>query len=115
MTGLVPASQIMNKIRAGEQRGLAQAAENDVLAEAKRNVPVDSGRLRDSGQVKPTPDGGVAVTFGEGLPDDRAVVVHEKTELHHGSGEAKYLERAMAARRAQVAETIANEIRKETS
>jgi len=60
-------------------------------------IPVDTGRLRASHYVAPPKrDGGVLVVeVGVGMK--YAVPVHERTELRHTVGEAKYLENALNA------------------
>lgn len=75
---------------AADEIGLELA--NQVLERAKDLVPVDTGDLRDSGQVVPEGDGSYAVEFTA----PHAIYVHERTELHHAHGQAKFLEQAVA-------------------
>jgi hypothetical protein len=73
-----------------------------------RRIPVDTGRLRATHYVTPpeeTGSGHVAVEVGLGT--DYAVFVHEDTSAHHPSGEAKFLENALAARTPGFAERLA--------
>lgn len=82
-----------------------------VFEASQRSVPRDTGGLKESGKVKA--DGLHAeITYGEGLPDPRAIVVHEKLDLHHDDGTAKYLENPTTAAADQVRSIIAAAIRR---
>jgi hypothetical protein len=74
--------------------GLYRVAE-EMIAESKQRVPVDTGALKNSGHVQ-GPDespGGVSVTLGYGGPSaGYAIIVHEDLEALHRVGEAKFLE-----------------------
>lgn len=68
---------------------------NHVVGKAQRLAPVDTGALKSSGTAEaPTTSGG-AVTCLIGFNTDYAAAVHERLDLHHTQGQAKYLERAM--------------------
>lgn len=113
MSGLVPVSKIMAKIRAGEMPGLEDAARK-VAEQSDRNVPTDTGGLKESRRIESHPDRlTVEISYGKGLNDPRAVINHEKTEIHHDDGGAKYLERAMASELPKVRAAIVNELRKQ--
>lgn len=79
--------------------GALYVAGNVVMTEAKRRAPLDTGVLRASGYVT-LPEAGekpkVEVGFG-GAAAAYALVQHERTELKHEVGEAKYLENAINA------------------
>lgn len=82
-----------------------------VFEASQRDVPTDTGGLKESGKLKL--DGLHAeITYGEGLPDPRAVIVHEKLDLHHDDGTAKYLENPTIAAKARVQSIIATAIRR---
>lgn len=82
-----------------------------VFVDSQRDVPTDTGGLKQSGRLRT--DGLYAeITYGEGLPDPRAVIVHEKLDLHHDDGTAKYLENPTTAAAARVRSTIAAAIRR---
>lgn len=82
-----------------------------VFEASQRAVPKDTGELEESGAL--TADGLHAeITYGEGLPDARAIVVHEKLDLHHDDGTAKYLENPTTAAADQVRSIIAAAIRR---
>ena len=88
-----------------------EAGAKFVFGESQRAVPTDTRGLKESGKVKA--DGLHAeITYGEGLPDPRAIVVHEKLDLHHDDGTAKYLENPTTAAEAQVRSIIAAAIRR---
>lgn len=65
---------------------------------AIRKVPVDFGRLRSTAYCAPPiiEDAEISVTVGFGT--EYAVYVHERTELRHTTGEAKFLEHAFDER-----------------
>lgn len=78
-----------------------------VEAQAIRNCPVDTGRLRSSAFVAAPEErssGKVAVLIGFGT--DYAVEVHE-TAKDYTTGGYKYLRRAMDSKKSQIAEQIA--------
>jgi hypothetical protein len=79
----------------------------EILAEAKRRVPVDDGVLRDSGGLSTPSDGTeVHVTFNA----PHAWLQHEKTEYQHpDGGQSKYLE--SAALEYDLAKPIADHVR----
>ncbi|HEY9353814.1 MAG TPA: hypothetical protein VIP28_11210 [Nocardioides sp.] len=97
-------------VRAGGADGIETGAKL-VFAESQRAVPEDTAGLKRSGKVEA--DGLHAeVTYGEGLPDARAVFTHEKLEIHHDDGVAKYLENPTTAAAARVRSIIAAAIRR---
>ena len=63
--------------RRGVAKGFAQVRPS-VLAESQRRTPVDSGGLRASETVE-SDDSSLTLTAGAGLPDARAVFVHQGT------------------------------------
>jgi HK97 gp10 family phage protein len=68
----------LRAFKAGLPQAISEGAEiaaNFVGDLAQQLAPVDEGDLRDSKQVKPGSNPGTwIVSFGEGLPDPRAVV-----------------------------------------
>lgn len=97
-------------VRAGGEDGVKAAAEI-VFEASQQAVPVDHGDLKQSGRVIVKGLHAV-IRYGEGLPDIRAGIVHEKLELHHDSGGAKYLENPTKASTQRVASAIADGIRR---
>ena len=80
----------------------------ETMEEAKRRTPVLTGHLRRSGLVHHASarDLSVRLTFGT----EYAVFVHERTELRHRVGEAKFLENALAFTARFFAARIGNEL-----
>lgn len=87
-----------------------------IMAAAKRQTPVDTGVLRASGHVqKPKVDPGkITVTLGFGGPAaPYAVYVHERTELRHHVGKAKYLEDPFREAMLGIEQRLASAIKRE--
>jgi hypothetical protein len=67
-----------------------------IMAASVERTPVDTGALRQSANVSPPEGSGskihVELTYGK----DYAAAVHEKTEVHHEVGQAKFLESALS-------------------
>lgn len=101
--GLLPAARKLERVATfvtrAHAQGLRMEAEK-ILADVKASrpghgVPVDTGTLRDSGQVHgPTEDGKVVIGFG-GQAQDYALYQHERMDLRHRVGEARYLVRGV--------------------
>jgi hypothetical protein len=97
-------------VRAAGADGV-EAGARLVFEESQQAVPEATGKLKQSGKV--TTDGLHAeITYGEGLSDARAVIVHEKLDLHHDDGTSKYLENPTTAAAPRVHSTIAAAIRR---
>lgn len=71
-------------------------AGGDILEDALRRTPVDTGALRDSAYM--------AVKGSEtnpkvelGYTDSKAVAAHERTDVRYRTGEAKFLQNALDA------------------
>lgn len=76
--------------------GLVTEAEN-VMRESRRQVPVDTGTLRASGDVFPPQVRGSDVEVTMGYTASYAIFVHENLTAHHPVGSAKFLERPLLA------------------
>ena len=89
----------------------------EIMTDAKLLTPVDTGALRASGHVQgPTLGPEVAVTLGFGGPSaPYAVYVHERLDLRHPVGQAKFLEEPFKAKASQIPERIAAEMRAEVA
>jgi hypothetical protein len=61
-------------------------------SESVKECPVDTGRLRASATVTPVQKKEDKYFVEVGYGTDYAIYVHERTELHHTVGKAKYLE-----------------------
>lgn len=94
---------------------LSREAER-IMTDAKGRTPVATGALRSSGQVA-APDvtaSGVVVELGFGNTSvGYAVPVHERLDVRHPVGEAKYLERAVDAARRGIDGRLAADVRRE--
>lgn len=66
-----------------------QRAAADLLQRANESVPMETGALRASGQVR-TFRGGAEVVYTAPY----AMVVHQRLDVHHAHGRAKWLELA---------------------
>lgn len=104
--------RLLSNILRSEHRvvGAAMRAlkeEADAIMEESRNqVPVDTGTLKESAYVEEPQVAGneIVVNFGYGGPNDKvnpksgkpaseyAIYVHERTDLKHPTGKAKFLE-----------------------
>lgn len=102
LKALQAAGRDMERAVAGSMYAEGQA----IMAESVRQVPVDTGRLRASAYVSSPRDGasGPEVTLGYGT--SYALPVHERTEIPHKVGKAKYLEDPMNAARAGYADRV---------
>jgi hypothetical protein len=105
-------AQVKAKERAAAAAGLRAAAEM-VFDASQQVVPEDTGGLKRSGDL--TVDEGklrAVISYGQGLPDPRAVITHEKLDIRHDNGEAKYLEGPLTALADQARGVIASSIRR---
>lgn len=98
-------------VRDGGAEGIEEAARK-VFEDTQQAVPEKTGALKRSGKV--TVDGLIAeISYGEGLPDARASIIHEKLDIHHdGGGTAKYVENPLNAAADKVGPIIAAAIRR---
>ncbi|UCZ92578.1 HK97 gp10 family phage protein [Gordonia sp. WA4-43] len=78
-----------------------------ILDEAKSRTPVDTGMLRDSGEV--TEMGGSSVRVRFRAP--HAHLQHDKDYEHPRGGEKEFLKNAEEATRSQVEQLVASEMR----
>ena len=82
------------KLKLAVSRAMRQEGET-TMTEAKSETPVETGALRASGLVDgPHTEGDVIILelgFG-GSASDYALIVHERMDVHHPVGKAKYLE-----------------------
>lgn len=96
--------------------GHALVAEAEIeMTEAKRRTPVKTGALRASGHVGGPfnrTGGVVEVVMGFGGPAvSYAATVHERLDVFHRNGQAKYLESVLLESVPYLAQRIANRIR----
>lgn len=102
---------IMDRLKALEHAsGLAKIAlvrmAEKTMTKAKELTPVDTGALRASGHVQRPEEVGyeirVRLGFG-GAAAPYAIIVHERTDVHHPVGQAKFLESALLQNSPRVA------------
>lgn len=74
----------------------------DVYKDMMPRIPKDTGALRESAYVERLGNGSVEV----GVSQSYGIFVHERTELHHPVGEAKFLEKAWNFRKPGMEERI---------
>jgi hypothetical protein len=103
------ASQVAAAIRSVLE-GLPGAVQVALLAEgasiaasAVQRCPMQTGALRRSVYVRPAPERGVVVGFSAPY----ALAVHERTDVSHGRGEPKFLQRSLDAHASGLAGRVA--------
>lgn len=92
-------------------RALNVVAE-ETMTEAKRRTPVDTGTLRRSGKVHKRATAR-SLTAEMSFGTEYGVFVHERTDVRHPTGEAKFLENAIKFTAGFFEERVANLIREE--
>ena len=109
ITGKLDVDKAARAVDRACRLGLPEAAEL-LLRESQARVPVRTGALRDSGEVKSE---GRSATVTYSAP--YAVPVHENLLSHHTSGEAKFLELAANSPSVhrEMAEMLSRALRKE--
>lgn len=89
-----------------------------IMTEAKKRTPVDTGALRNSGHVSPPEIKGDTVVseggFG-GVAAPYAVIVHERLDVHHLVGQAKFYESAITDAQSGMEGRLAERMRKAMS
>lgn len=98
-----------------EMGGALREEGEDIMSTSKPLVPVDLGVLRASGFV----DGPIKiapkkmrVTLGYGgAASAYALIQHERTDYHHTSGQAKYLEQPMRSAERGMGQRLKRRIR----
>lgn len=106
-TGSIDTAAAMEKLLAGARAGIADAAA-DVLSRSNDLAPQESGQLVGSGQVSVDGDD-AAITYDTPY----AVIQHEKTELRHDDGQAKFLETALLGDTERTAQIITDRVQDE--
>jgi hypothetical protein len=95
----------ISRIRGATRAGLLFAA-TIAKIESMRRVPVDTGALRASHYVTPEPQGR-NTTVEIGVMQYYGIYVHEDLNMNHpNGGEAKFLERAIVAKKNEMVEAI---------
>lgn len=94
------------EIKQGQRRGLTKAG-LIIKREAMKRTPVDLGNLKGSAYSDLDPYSGKFVEIG--YTAEYAPIVHEDLEARHTVGEAKFLERAVNAKRGEALDVIGRE------
>lgn len=88
----------VNDIKLASSEGLVEAGKY-LLDLSQPLVPVDTGRLKDSGKVIQENKNTIYVTYEAFNPEngyEYAPIQHEVLDFHHDIGQAKYLEEPFA-------------------
>lgn len=80
----------------------------EVLERAREAAPIQTGQLRGSAFLKRTPEG---VEIGFSAP--HALTVHERTDVPHRTGEAKFLERPLYAAEPELTDAVVESVVRE--
>lgn len=105
--------EFANSKRRGAMAGCKKAAEY-LLNESQPLVPVDTGRLKESGEVVEIPKG-YSVVYSTENPEtgyNYAMIQHENLEYHHEVGQAKYLEEPLRRNADKLISIVREEMRK---
>lgn len=88
-------------------------AAEQLLKWSKPLVPVDTGKLKASGEVVKR-DTGYAVQYSSTNKQgyDYAYIQHENLEYHHEVGQAKYLEQPLREHAQELMDIVAREARR---
>jgi hypothetical protein len=90
-------------------RGAMRDAGEQIIGDAQAICPVDKGTLQASGTVDDSNlESGNELVIG--FDTDYAAVVHERLDVHHPQGQAKYLETAVKNDLPRIGRTIAEEV-----
>lgn len=105
--------------------GLKKAALADiqeVMAESQGEVPVETGTLRDAAFIKQDSRGNITFGYdGKHLrphghsivpTDEYMVAVHERLDVKHAEGKAKFLEDPVNRYQQRLEESLGNRVRK---
>lgn len=82
-----------------------------VVGNAQQLTPVDTGALQASGTTLPAEEKGQKLTKVVGFNTNYAAAVHERLELYHEHGQAKFLETAVRELRPRFQPFIAAKVR----
>lgn len=105
-------AKVKAALHKGSEDGIRAAGEA-VFRESQKRVPEDSSKLKQSGALEV--DAGnlrATITYGKGLPDARAAITHEKLEIHHDRGGAKFLENPLRELSDEIGGLLATNIKK---
>ncbi|MGB7157118.1 MAG: hypothetical protein WBD40_03565 [Tepidisphaeraceae bacterium] len=96
---------------AAARRSVSRFAQH-VIGDAQELAPVDTGALKASGTALPAEAKGTEISAQIGFNTNYAAAVHERLDVNHDQGEAKFLETAMRKNTPKMAEFVIDEVRK---
>lgn len=105
--------EFANDKKRGAMAGCKKAA-NYLLKESQPLVPVDTGRLKNSGKVVEISNG-YSVVYSTENPTtgyNYAMIQHENLEYNHEVGQAKYLEEPLRNNADKLISIVREEMRK---
>ena len=85
---------------------------NHVVGKAQDLAPIEFGTLKASGVAEKAAFAGNDITAVVGFNTDYAAAVHERLDVHHDQGQAKYLETAMRTEAPKLVPHVEKEMRK---
>ncbi|MCC6679876.1 MAG: hypothetical protein IT445_03140 [Phycisphaeraceae bacterium] len=85
---------------------------NHVIGQAQDLAPVETGALKSSGVAEKAEFVGHDIRAVVGFNTDYAAAVHERLDLHHDQGQAKFLETAMRTEAHKLRPFVESEMRK---
>lgn len=92
-------------------RAVGQFGEH-VLGVAQEDCPVETGTLQNSATSQPAKRIGDGIEKTIGFNTDYAAAVHERLDVHHSQGNAKYLENAMKTETPKLLPFVGEEMKK---
>jgi hypothetical protein len=87
-------------------------AANHTIGQAQKLAPVDTGALKASGTALPAENNDGQITATIGFNTDYAAAVHERLDLYHKQGQAKFLEVPLRQMEVKFKDFVMEEIRK---
>ena len=93
-------------------RTAVNRAGEHILGQAMKLAPVDTGALKASGTALPAEIVGDDVKKVIGFNTEYAAAVHERLDLHHDQGQAKFLETAIRQNQQRFADYVRSEMEK---
>ncbi len=87
----------LSDVAPGDVAGALFEEGEGIMSQAKKDTPVDTGRLRSSGHVQRPVVRGTAAEVTLAFATDYAVFVHEIRDAVHTVGRSKFLEAAAKA------------------
>jgi hypothetical protein len=92
-------------------RAINKAAQH-TIGQAQKLAPVDTGALKASGTALPAENQDGRITATIGFNTNYAAAVHERLDVHHDQGQAKYLEVPLRQMDAKLTDFVKEEVRK---